>query len=538
LKSTSESQGASSDAPESVRGLLRHSWIYSLAPLFQRLLAIVLIRLYTQRLSLGEFGVLEIVDLLILIVPQLVGINLLSGLTRFYFEHQDPRRRAQVVSSATIALAVASFAVAGLALAARAPLVELLFSLPAGESPPEGLLDALGLAILIVPFSICTASGLRYLQILKLSRASTTVQLVKTLVEAALKLWMLFGLEWGVSGFLLSVLIGEVLTSLGFALWMARTLRTGFEWSVFRPLFAFSLPLLPLGLAQLGLHQFGRQVLEHFGPQQLVDGPGAKLGVTLAREWVGVFGLGYKIAFLIHTAVLSSFMQIWQPHVFSLAGEQRARELVRLGNWAFAALCAIYIPAALFSRQAVDLLAGSPEFREAWRVTPIIVVAYLCYGSYALSQVALLAEKRNWSLLALNVAALALGVALSVTLVPRWSEHGYTAAALATLGCFAPLALGAEMLARAAKSPSRSFGRAFALVATVAATTGAALAVDAWRDPLEAGAFAPVLGAKLALALLAYGALWRLGLDADGRAGLARLAREALARVGLRTGSR
>ncbi len=524
---------------ESVRELLRHSWIYSLAPIFQRLLSIVLIRLYTERLTLGEFGVLEIIDLLILIVPQLVGINLLNGLTRFYFDHADPRRRAQVVSSATIALAVLSFAVAGLTLLAREPLAALLFSLPSGQATPDGLLEALGIAILIVPFSICTASGLRYLQILKLSRAATTLQLAKTVLEAALKLWMLFGLEWGVSGFLLSVLIGEVLAAAGLSLWMALRLRSGFEWSVFRPLLVFSIPLVPLGLVQLGLHQFGRQVIEHLGPQQLVQGADAQLGVTVAREWVGVFGLGHKIAFLIHTAVLTPFMQIWYPHVYELPESARRTELVRLGDWAFAALCAFYLPAAIFGRQAVDILSGSEVFRAAWRVTPIVVAAYLMYGSYAISQVALLAEKRNWSLLAVNSLALIFGVALSSYFVTHSAEHGYAAASWATLAAFAPLALAAEWLARSRGWGSRSARAGLSLGAISALAIAGVIAIDTWRDPLEStGALLSVLALKLGLSVAVAALLWRVGLDAEGRDGLARLVRDALAKFGLRTGSR
>jgi O-antigen/teichoic acid export membrane protein len=518
------------ESPESVRGLLRHSWIYSLAPLAQRLLSIVLIRLYTKRLSIGENGVLEIVELLILIVPQLVGINLLGGLTRFYFEHDDPRRRAQVVSSTTIALAASSFVAAGLALLARGSLSELMFSLGDGELA-DGRDHALFLAILIVPFSICTASGLRYLQILKLSRASTAIQLLKTVVEAALKLWMLFGLDMGVSGFLLGILISEVVSAAAFALWMALRLRTGFDWGVFRPLLHFSLPLLPLGLVQLGLHQFGKLVIEHLGPQQRFEGSSNGLDITVATAWVGVFGPGYKIAFLFHSAVLTPFMQIWQPHVFGLPRERRRTELVRLGDWALAALCALYLPAAVFGRQAVDLLSGQPEYRDAWRVTPIVVAAYLCYGSYAISQVALMAEKKTWSLLVVNAAALALGIALGVTLMPHWEEHGYTAAALATLGCFAPLALGAEWIAARCGWRSRSAGRSFKLVSLVALALVGAWFVDTNRDPLAPGALPLVLGVKLGWMALVYALLWRFGLDGEARDGLVRLVRDALAKL-------
>lgn len=523
------SRAADDESSESVRDLLRHSWIYSLAPVFQRLLAIVLIRLYTQKLAPGEFAVVDLVDVLLLLIPQLVGINLLGGLTRFYFEHKDPRRRAQVVSSTTIALCGAGLVLTAAAIWLRRPLTDLVFAGEGGGA--EGLADAVTLALLIVPFSLCTQAGLRYLQVLKRSRASTGIQLGKSLLEAGLKLVALFVLDWGVTGFLAAILVGEALTSLGLAVWMALRLRTGFDWGVFRPVLVYSLPLLPLGLVQLGLHYFGRLMLEHLGPQTPVAGAPGELGTTVAREWVGVFSLGYKIAMLVHTAALAPFMQIWQPHAFALPPEQRRTELVRLGNWALVALGAVYLLLVVFARQAVDLLSGSELYREAWRVTPIVALAYFAYASFSVSQVALMAEKRTWSLLAVNLVALALGTGLGALLLVGVEEGGYRAAAFATLGCFLPLAVGTEAVARRLGWPTRSGSVCLRLTLIALLTTAGALAVDSWRDPLEPGALAPVLGLKALLAAGLGFSLWRFGLDAEGRAGLGRLVRDLLARL-------
>jgi O-antigen/teichoic acid export membrane protein len=512
---------------ESVRGILRHSWIYSLAPVVNRLISIALIRLYTQRLPPEQFGIVDLVDVLILIVPQLVGINLLGGLTRFYFEHKDPRRRAQVVTSTTAVLVVSSIVVCALLLVAREPLAGALFSTPPGSSTPDELVEAFVLAVLCVPFSIATSSGLRYLQILKWSRTSTTIQVGKSLFEASLKLWMLFGLGWGVQGFLLSVLIGEAVAGVSLAIWLFLRLRTGFDLGVFRPLLAFSLPLLPVGVVQLGLHYFGRVLLEHAGPSIPLAGDGTD---TVARQWVGIFGFGYKIGFLLHTAALAPFMQIWQPHVFSLPVAERRTDLVRLGNWTLAALCALYLPVAIFARQVVDALAGDPAFREAWVVTPIVVLAYLCYASYSMSQVSLMADKRTWVLLGLNVAALGLGLLFAGWWIPLAESRGYAAAALATLAAFAPLAFVTEVLAWRTSGPTRWPGSMARLGTIACASVALALAIDAWRDPLDGFLVQAVL-LKAALVTATLAALWVLGIDREGRAGLLRLASDLAARV-------
>lgn len=521
--------------PETVRGLLRHSWIYSLAPVVQRLLALVLIRFYTRKLDTGEFGILEIADVLILLVPQLMGVNLLAGLTRFYFDQRQVRDRAAVVTSTTLALACVSGLVALVLIGLRTPLAGALFASPAGEPVPPPLVDAFTVAVLIVPFSLSTRSALVYLQVLKRSKASTAIQLAKAVLEAALKLWMLFGLEWGVFGFLLSVLIGEALAALLLVGWMVARLGARFDWRVFKPLLMYSLPLIPAGILQLLLHQADRLLLQHLGPQEQVGIGQDGSPLTLAQQWVGVYGLGYKLGFLLQTVILASFMQIWQPHVFGLSGERRREELERVGTWTLAALAAIYLPAAVLGRQAVDLLAGDEAYRAAFLVVPWIVLAYACYASYSMSQVTLLAAKRTVDLLGLNLVAVLVNVGLNLWWIPAAPERGYLAPTFATLVTFAALAAGAAYLG--ARSGLRTYrpGRALATFAVLTLATAAAVAVDGWRDPLAEGNLAPVLGLKALLLAGSWGALWLLGLDRDGREGLRRLARD-LTRSGRRRG--
>ncbi len=519
------------ESPETVRGLLRHSWIYSLAPVLQRLLAIVLIRFYTQKLEPGEFGILDLADTLILLVPQLVGVNLLAALTRFYFEHRGEKQRAAVIGSATLALLGSSLVITALLLSWRTPLAGALFASPPGQPVADGLVEAFTVAVLIVPFSLCTRSAMQYLLVLKRSRTHTAILLSKTLFEAALKLWMLFGLEWGVFGFLLSVLIGEALFALVLVGWMALRIGLRFDWQIFRPMLYFALPLLPVGVLQLILHQGDRLLLGHLGPATVVSVGADGTPLTTAIEWVGVYGLGYKIGFLLHTAVLASFMQIWQPHVFSLGDRDRAAEMRRVGTFALVALALLYLPAAIFGRQAVDLLAGSEAYREAWRVVPWIVLAYLAYAAYSMAQVALLTLKRTWPLLWLNAAAVVINLSLNSLWIPRFEEHGYLAPTFVTLITFLVLALLGLRLAERSGLGTFQPGRALVVAALAVSAVAAAVAVDAWRDPLDPGALLPTLGLKATIgAALAFG-LWRLALDTDGRAGLRRLFRDGAARL-------
>ncbi len=521
-----------SDPPEAarqaspIRLLLRHSTVYSVVPLVQRVLGVVLIRLYTDKLNTGQYGILELTDLLLLLLPQLVGTNLLGAMTRFFYDQKEERDRNAVISTTTIVLGLLAWAVAGLAIVFEEPLAAFLFARSDLSRLSAEQVLYFRIAILTVPFSLTTRAGIQYLQIHHLSGASVSFQLAKMVVEIALKLWMLFGLEWGVKGFLLSVLIGEALGTFTLTAWVLARIGPRVVWRVFTPLVGYTLPLVPVGLCQLGLHQIDRLLLKYLGPDSPVvaDEPG-----TVADSWVGIYGLGYKIAFLLHTAVLTSFMQIWQPWIFGMRESKESAETTeRVGTWALLTLAANYAPAILFGRQAVDLLAGDASYRPAWQVAPWVALSYLFYGAYSISQVTVFVAKRTWPLFWINLGCLGVNVGLNFVLIPRLGVLG---AALATLGTFAVLAFLGTRASRALGQ--RSFERIRAL-GVFAVAIGCAIVgwvIDSWRDPLESGGvLATVLLLKMAACAGAFALLWFVVLDRDGRAGLVRLARDVASR--------
>jgi O-antigen/teichoic acid export membrane protein len=501
--------------------------VYSLVPILQRVLSVVLIRLYTHKLDTPQYGILELTDLLLLLLPQLVGTNLLGAMTRFFYDHTEERDRRAVISTTTIVLGLLAWVVTAIAIVFEEPLAAFLFTRGELSRLTAEHIVYFRIAILTVPFSLTTRAGIQYLQIHHLSGASVGFQVVKMLVEIALKLWMLFGLEWGVKGFLLSILIGEALGTVTLTAWVLAKIRPRLVWRVFVPLVGYTLPLVPVGLCQLGLHQFDRLMLKYLGPDSPIV---AGASETVADSWVGIYGLGYKIAFLLHTAVLTSFMQIWQPWIFGMhESEERAETTERVGTWALLTLAAIYVPAILFGRQAVDLLAGQESYREAWRVAPWVALSYLFYGAYSISQVTVFVAKRTWPLFWINLGCLALNVALNFVLIPR---IGVLGAAVATLGTFAVLALLGTRASRALGQRSFQRGRALAVFAVAIGSAFAAYGIDAWRDPLEsAGFLALVLLLKLAACSIALALLWFVVLDRDGREGLIRLARDLAARA-------
>jgi O-antigen/teichoic acid export membrane protein len=294
-----------------VSSLAKHSLVYSLAPLIQRFLALGLNRVWTNKLDPARMGVANTLDLLFIALIQISGTNVLAGVVRFYFDQKDERDRNAVVSSAVLFLAAVSWTLVGLCLVFREALTEFFFNAADPALMQDNLVHCLVVTLLTIPLALSSDAAFRYLQIQQKSGLISTLRVSKACLEMALKVVFLVVFEWGVVGFLLATLVGELVTNLLLTAWVLRRTGLRFSWRVLRPMLVYAAPLVAVGLCQMGLNQIDRFMLGQLGPE------------VGAQSWVGVYSQGYLIGFLVQTVVVGSFMQIWQPWIFGVRDEAR-----------------------------------------------------------------------------------------------------------------------------------------------------------------------------------------------------------------------
>jgi O-antigen/teichoic acid export membrane protein len=449
-------------------GLVKHSAIYSAAPILRQCISIGMTRLYTGWLGTAGFGVKEIVDLWLIALQQLLGQNVLSAMVRLYFDQRSEAERGRIVTSCTLVVTAAALLVCAAALAFSPTLAPWM--LGRGEAVDAGqLVSILQLVFLLVPFQLASLSGFYYLMIQQRSGLYTAVQTAKLLFEVGLNFVLIGGLDLGVRGFMLSMLAGELVTACSLSGWMLWTLRPRFEWSALRPVLVYAAPLIPVGLLQLCLHNLDRRLILHFSE----EGSG--------QSMTGIYGLGYKISYLVTTMLLGPFIQIWQPWIFRVQDEgERARLVARVGTYAILAVALASLGVILFGRQAAILLSGERPFWQAYRVIPFVASGYVFWALYHVSQTPLFIAKHTGRLFLVNLLAVALNVGLNVWLIPRF---GILGAALATLVTFAVLAGLGVLAGRRAAGVTFELARLARILACV--LLGAALAL--WIDTREDG---------------------------------------------------
>src|SRR6266849_10496031 len=82
---------------QELRRLARHSVVYGLGGLVSRILAVVLLPLYTSYLPPGSFGRVETLTAASAVAVIVLRMGVSTAFFRFYFDDKDPARRLLVV---------------------------------------------------------------------------------------------------------------------------------------------------------------------------------------------------------------------------------------------------------------------------------------------------------------------------------------------------------------------------------------------------------------------------------------------------------
>ena len=392
-----------------------HTAIYGLGSVLQSLLGFILIPLYTRYFSPALYGIFTLVTLVGTVAGAIFFLGGSSALSRSYYDYQSEDERRQVVgTSLSITLAGAALQlVAGLLLAR--PVSRWLFA--TDQYAPH-------VAVALASSAVGFVNGLFFL-VLRFHRRSTlviTLNILTLAISTGFILGLLSLAHYGVMAPVLGGLLGQLFL-------LAALLTAARESFVFtisrrelRPQLEFGLMAVAIGLGYYILDSVDRFFIAKY--------------CSLAD--VGVYSLGYKAGMLIHIVFILPFSQIWAPMRMQYREDASSRALFQtvLTYYWILGLAATLVM-SMFSQEIMWVAARRPEYFDAYRVVPVVMLAHLFYGVINIVDFGIFVSRKVWYHALLFWAAIVLNAALNFLLVPRF---GYMAAAWVTLGSYVTLA--------------------------------------------------------------------------------------------------
>lgn len=456
-----------------LRDSFKHTSIYTVGSLATRAVGLIMIPVYTHFLTPREYGILDMLDLTMILFGMIVGMGMGSAIFRFYYATESPEERRDVVGSALLFSTLVA-GIVGLAVVLGAdPAASLIFR-------TSGLSSYLRIAILSFWIGTVAETCRNYLRVRKHSAIFVIASLIQLVVGLGLNIYFIAFRRMGVLGFLYGSLITNVLASA--ALLVHTISETGFSVSIpkTRQMLAYGAPFVLTGIGAFILNFADRYFLN----------------VYAGLSQVGIYALGYKFGFMLNMLAVAPFLQMWEAQMFVVEKEPNAGAVyARIFEYFAALLLLAVLGVSIFIKDVLRVVAG-PEYFEAYRIVPIVALAYVFNGWAQYFRLGMLLTRKTRIIAAIMTGTGVLTLVLYVVLI---RSHHAIGAAMATLISFTFMMawtyIESQRLVRVPYNLPR--------IAFVAGLAGLCYAI-AWTVDRALGPYTPAGYLLRALALLAY----------------------------------
>jgi len=450
--------------------LLRHSALFGLAGLVQRIVSLLLVPIYTRQLKPVGYGRLELLVAVTAVLVPLLRSGVATGFFRLWFEGDDEGRGRIGRTAFWFTMATATLGLA-VGLAFAAPLSHALWHTGHGTN----LVRVAAVALFAqVNYEQLTA----FYRVEQRSREYATAALANLAITVALSLYLVLGLHWGPTG----ALAGNVSGTLAVWLWLVvrrrRALGLHVDRELLRGMQRFGLPLVPAALLTWAVDFSDRLMLN---------------GLSTQHE-VGLYALAAKLA-SASVLFLTAFRLAWPAFAYSIEDDEDARRTYGyVLTYAMLVATWIAVGLGLLAPWLVRILA-TPDFHPAWRAVGLLALSVAGLTGYTVLAIGTGRSKQtrlNW---VVSGAGALVAVALNLALIP---PYGMVGAAVATLVAYGVMFVGMAVRSQRVYPIPYQWRR----VATIVGLGGALVGVGLLRPPLWA---ALPLALAFPLALLPLG---------------------------------
>jgi O-antigen/teichoic acid export membrane protein/glycosyltransferase involved in cell wall biosynthesis len=400
---------------EQLKRLATQSAIYGLGGLVSRILAVLLLPLYTSYLSTADYGKIEtlVAASSVLVIVLRLGIS--SAFFRFYFDATDDEGRIRVVRTSFWFTMVS--ATAGL-------IVMLLLA-----DQISHVLRLGSEAGLVRAAAVGTWAQMNYEQLTSLFRAEeravgfVTASLTNILITVGATVLLVVTFHEGPLGVLVGNFIGTLCVYLVLVGYRRYQLGLVFDRKLFRAMNRFGMPLVPAALALWAVNFIDRLLIALF------KGQGE----------VGVYSVAVRVSSAI-VFLMIAFRTAWPAFAYSIQDDREARRTYSyVLTYVVLATCWTSLAFGLLSPWIVHVLARNPSFHRASSAVALLSFGGAAYTAYTVMAIGSgRARKTQWNWLIAGIAAV-VNVVLNVILIP---PYGMIGAAIATAAAYLALFLG------------------------------------------------------------------------------------------------
>ncbi|HEY0516418.1 MAG TPA: oligosaccharide flippase family protein [Solirubrobacteraceae bacterium] len=385
---------------------------YQFGDILAKALALLTLPLYTHHLSPQAYGAAESLLTAVILASILLRVGVGEAFIRFYFDDDDPARRARIARTATATVAWTTTLAAVAALPLAGDISEALLSFR----------DPLLIDCAVLGLWAFTNLEMAYAQLRVDERARTYVIAsgANVTMTVLFTIALVVFAHQGARGLLLGNFGASAVVVLGLWWTLRRRVSLRVRPADLRAMLRFGLPTVPADASVYAL-----QVADRF-----------YLFRSYSHASAGLYAVAIKLATVVFVAV-RGFQYAWPPLAYSIEDDEEAGRLYSVVTTYYVLATGVVVcGVALLGRWMVHLLAAHRYF-GAHRALPWLALGWALYGLY-LVFLAIAGRARVTSRnLPAALVGLGVNVALLVLLVPAsGAALGIAGAGIALCGAY------------------------------------------------------------------------------------------------------
>ena len=330
----------------------KHSYIYAIGNVINRIGAFLLLPVYTNYLTTTEYGALEMLYSVSAVISGFLSIGLAHATLRFYFEYGDDKNRNAVISTNYIAALILCLLGVALVGVWHRELSVLVFS---SADYANGILIILGTLAFELSSQICLA----YVRAIERSLFFVYIAIVQLLIQVSINIYLVIYANQGVLGILLGNFIAVFVGWLILTVFTLTRCKLAFHFHKLTVILKYSLPFV-LGtvtsLVSSNVDKFGLNYMDALGA-------------------VGIYMLAMKFSMVIEQLIGEPFSRSYGSFRFSIMKNDNAAAIQGdIVKYLFYVTVFVALGISLFINDLLRMISAA-EFWPASEIVPIIMIA-------------------------------------------------------------------------------------------------------------------------------------------------------------------
>jgi O-antigen/teichoic acid export membrane protein len=385
--------------------IIKNIVTYSTANLITGFGTFILLPIYTNNMSVGDFGITSSMQAFSGILIVFMTLGLQHSIFRIYQDYDNENEKKEFLG--TIIISVASITVFSIFITfIFNTFIQCMY--PTIPFYPYYTLTVLYTSIIVLVSLFMTIKQLKH-EALKY----TVISLSVFFITATTTLILIVYYNFGATGFLTAMLFGAICTLL-IALFISRKdFKLTFKFEYLKSALIYSLPLLPGVFSAWIINMSDRVFILNYND----------------KEAVGIYALGFRLA-NIAPVLSTALMTAYTPVFFELANKisigENKRYLEKYNVFIISIFATLIFSIFLFSPEIIRWFFN-PEYTKSIVIIQMLSFSFFFGGISGLFNLMVYQQKRTWQAMFSGVVSALINLLLNWIFIPK---YGINAAAI------------------------------------------------------------------------------------------------------------